>query len=298
MIRVKDPQKTIAFYNQLGLTLIDKYPNPDANFDLYFLGYDYATSESAGRERSDREGLLELTHNYGTENDPNYKPHTGHTEPLGFHHIGISVDNIQAACKRLDGLGVSWQEKLEEGFPHRAFAHDPDGYYVELVTADHEATKSATSTDIESYRFNHTAFRIKDPQISLKWYEETLGMSLMRTVQRDGLTLYFVGYPGAKGNPVQGPNATATSNYLADREGLVELMHFHGSEKKEGPVYHNGNKEPQGFGHLCKLFHSLSLSLNLTLFFPQASRSQTSNPHVTISRNKVSIGRNVSQMGG
>lgn len=251
MIRVKDPKRTMAFYSQLGLKQIDKVPNPDAKFDLYFLAYDFATSESGGKVRSDREGLLELTHNYGTESDPNYKPHTGNADPLGFSHIGISVDNIQAACKRLDGLGVQWHEKLEEGMPHRAFALDPDGYLVELVSEDHEATANQTSTDVESYRLNHTAIRVKDPEASLKWYQDSLGMKLLRTIKRDNLSLYFVGYPGAKGNPVQGPKGNA-SNFLADREGLVELMHFHGSESKEGAVYHNGNKEPQGFGHLCK----------------------------------------------
>ncbi|KKY27241.1 putative lactoylglutathione lyase [Phaeomoniella chlamydospora] len=252
MIRVKDPKRTIAFYNQLGLNVVAKLPQPTANFDLYFLGYDYHTSESAGKERSDREGLLELTHNYGTETDDNYKVSTGNDGPLGFGHIGIAVDNIQAAAKRLDGLGVQWHEKLEQGLPHRAFCLDPDGYQVELVSRDHKATVNETTTDVETYRFNHTAIRVKDPKVSLKWYEETLGMSLLRTVERDDLTLYFVGYPGAKGNPTQGP-AGDTSNYLSDREGLVELIWIHGSENKEGKVYHNGNNEPQGFGHLCKL---------------------------------------------
>lgn len=246
MIRIKDPKRTIAFYNQLGLNVLAKVPQTEAKFDLYFLGYDYASSESSGKERSDREGLLELTHNYGTEDDDNYKPHTGHEDPLGFHHIGLSVDNIQAACKRLDGLGVEWIEKLGSKFPHRAFFKDPDGYHVELVTSDPSVTENEMSTDVEKYRFNHTALRVKDADVSVKWYENTLGMKLFRTVERDGYTLYFVGYPGAKGKPAQG-----SGNFLSDREGLVELIHVHGTEKQEGQVYHNGNKEPQGFGHLC-----------------------------------------------
>lgn len=38
MIRVKDPQKSIDYYKLLGLSLIRKFPNPEAKFDLYFLG--------------------------------------------------------------------------------------------------------------------------------------------------------------------------------------------------------------------------------------------------------------------
>ena len=38
MLRVKDPQKSVDYYKLLGLSLINKMENKDANFDLYFLG--------------------------------------------------------------------------------------------------------------------------------------------------------------------------------------------------------------------------------------------------------------------
>jgi lactoylglutathione lyase len=132
MLRVKDPKRSIEFYEFLGLSLIKKMPNPDAKFDLYFLAFDSPKAASHGKHFFDREGVIELTHNYGTEDDPNYKITNGNTEPhKGFGHIAISVDNIQAACKRLEDAGYKFQKKLTDGRMRSiAFALDPDGYWV------------------------------------------------------------------------------------------------------------------------------------------------------------------------
>ena len=40
---------------------IDKFPNPDAKFDLYFLAYDSTKSVSSGAHRSDRQGVCGLS---------------------------------------------------------------------------------------------------------------------------------------------------------------------------------------------------------------------------------------------
>lgn len=47
------------------MKMINKLENPDANFDLYFMAYDGPKSVSHGKNWTDREGLIELTHNYG-----------------------------------------------------------------------------------------------------------------------------------------------------------------------------------------------------------------------------------------
>src|ERR1700761_4750412 len=96
-LRVKDPKRSIEFYEFLGMKVINKIQNPAARFDLYFLAYDSSNAVSSGKHWTDRQGIIELTHNYGTESDPNYQVVNGNSEPYkGFGHVAISVDNIQA----------------------------------------------------------------------------------------------------------------------------------------------------------------------------------------------------------
>lgn len=86
MIRVKDQEKSLKFYQDImGMTLVRTVENKDANFNLYFLGY--SDGKEASSSSSDREGLLELTWNYGTEKDVSFKYHNGNDQPQGFGHI-------------------------------------------------------------------------------------------------------------------------------------------------------------------------------------------------------------------
>jgi lactoylglutathione lyase len=86
MIRVKDHEKSLKFYQEvLGMSLLRTAENPSAGFNLYFLGY--ADGKVAANGTAHLEGLLELTWNYGTEKDPNFKYHNGNDQPQGFGHI-------------------------------------------------------------------------------------------------------------------------------------------------------------------------------------------------------------------
>ncbi|KAI5467765.1 Glyoxalase/Bleomycin resistance protein/Dihydroxybiphenyl dioxygenase [Mariannaea sp. PMI_226] len=245
MIRVKDPKESVKFYEFLGLSLIKKLEFPDNKFDLYFLAYDSANAQSSGNSVFDREGVVELTHNYGTENDPDYKVNSGNAEPhRGFGHLCIAVDNIQAACQRIEDAGYKFQKKLSDGrMRHIAFVLDPDGYWIEVIARNsHLDTVDVKETDVSTYTMNHTMIRVKDAEKSLKYYQEVLGMSLVATHESKdaGFNLYFLGYPGKKDVPDK-----------SHREGLLELTWNYGTEKDENFHYHDGNKDPQGFGHIC-----------------------------------------------
>lgn len=136
---------------------------------------------------------------------------------------------------------------------HIAFALDPDGYWVEIIgQRPVEETEAITETDPATYLFNHTMIRVKDKDASLKFYQDIMGMSLVRTVENEtaGFNLYFLGYDhhhhhgGDSGNK-------ETPSPPHHREGLLELTWNYGTEKDPNFKYHSGNEEPQGFGHIA-----------------------------------------------
>jgi lactoylglutathione lyase len=90
--------------------------------------------------------------------------------------------------------------------------------------------------------------RIKDQKASLDFYQNVMGMQLKRTSENkdNGFNLYFLGY----GAPAAEKSANGV-NPVADHEGLLELTWNYGTEKVADFKYHNGNDEPQGFGHIC-----------------------------------------------
>ncbi len=48
--------------------------------------------------------------------------------------IGVSVDDIDAACKRFDDERVGWKKRLTDGrMKNVAFILDPDGYWIEII---------------------------------------------------------------------------------------------------------------------------------------------------------------------
>ena len=115
MIRIKDPKKSLAFYTDiLGMTLIDQKDFESGKFSLFFLTtlHDHETIPSGAEEKaswlSRARTVLELTHNWGTESDPDFSYHNGNAEPRGFGHLGFSVPNVETACERYEELGVEF----------------------------------------------------------------------------------------------------------------------------------------------------------------------------------------------
>ena len=81
-----------------------------------------------------REAMLELTHNWGTENDKDFAYHNGNDEPQGFGHIGIAVPDVYTACERFNSLGIEFVKKPDDGkMKGLAFIKDPDGYWIEIL---------------------------------------------------------------------------------------------------------------------------------------------------------------------
>ena len=144
MLRVRDPDVSLNFYSEvLGARLIEKFDFEKMNFSLYFLGFGAGLEGTMPDERGERvkwlasqSGLLELTHNYGTESDTDFDGyHDGNSAPQGFGHICVSVPDVYAACERFEKLGVEFVKRPDDGsMKGLAFIKDPDGYWIEIFS--------------------------------------------------------------------------------------------------------------------------------------------------------------------
>lgn len=140
MLRVKDARASLDFYTRvLGFSLLRSNDFPDDGFSLYFLALvdpaDIPADDAARKAWvAGLQGVLELTHNHGTESQDGPVYHDGNSEPRGFGHICLSVPDVRAACERFEALGVRFQKRLTDGrMRDIAFIKDPDGYWVEII---------------------------------------------------------------------------------------------------------------------------------------------------------------------
>ncbi len=141
MLRVKDPAVSLAFYTRIfGMRVLRKLDFPEMKFSLYFLHREVsgeAVPDDVGERTAwtfAQRGILELTHNWGTEADASFKYHDGNAQPQGFGHICFSVPDLDAAVRWFDDNQLSYVKRPEQGkMKDVAFIKDPDGYWIEIV---------------------------------------------------------------------------------------------------------------------------------------------------------------------
>lgn len=141
MLRVKDPAVSLDFYTRVfGMRVLRKLDFPEMKFSLYFLqrasAADVAPNDAGERTAWTfaQRGLLELTHNWGTEDDASVQYHNGNAQPQGFGHICFSVPDLDQAIAWLDENRLEYVKRPEQGkMRDVAFVKDPDGYWIEIV---------------------------------------------------------------------------------------------------------------------------------------------------------------------
>lgn len=121
MIRVTDPDGTIAFFGLIGLQEVRRFDSEAGRFTLIFLA-------APGQE-----GLaeVELTYNWPPE-DGEVEVYTG---GRNFGHLAYRVDDIYATCQALMDAGHIIHRPPRDG--HMAFVKSPDGISVELLQEGH-----------------------------------------------------------------------------------------------------------------------------------------------------------------
>ena len=113
MVRVKDLDKSIAFFKLLGLVQTRRSDYEKGRFSLVFMAPE-------GQE----DCPVELTYNWdGDEGLPSDSRH--------FGHLAYLVDNIYDTCQYLQENGVVINRPPRDG--HMAFVRSPDNISVELL---------------------------------------------------------------------------------------------------------------------------------------------------------------------
>ena len=124
MIRVADPDATVAFFALLGLEEVRRLENEGGRFTLIFL------ATPADRAIGDRRAEVELTYNWPPEDGGAPEAYAG---GRNFGHLAYRVDDVYATCARLMDAGVTINRPPRDG--HMAFVKTPDGISIELLQA-------------------------------------------------------------------------------------------------------------------------------------------------------------------
>lgn len=113
MVRVKDLEASIAFYNLLGLKEIRRHDSEGGRFSLIFM---------APPEQLDCP--IELTWNWdGDDALPSDSRH--------FGHLAYEVEDIYALCQHLMDNGITINRPPRDG--RMAFVRSPDNISIELL---------------------------------------------------------------------------------------------------------------------------------------------------------------------
>ena len=111
MLRVSDPEATVAFFQLLGLEERRRMENEAGRFTLIFLGVP-----------GDDGGEVELTWNW---------EESGYGSGRNFGHLAYQVADIYETCRRLMDNGVTINRPPRDG--RMAFVRTPDSISVELL---------------------------------------------------------------------------------------------------------------------------------------------------------------------
>lgn len=118
MLRVTDPQATLAFFELIGVRETRRFDNEQGRFTLIFLA---APGEEGVAE-------VELTWNWPPADGSPAETYSG---GRNFGHLAYRVENIYETCQRLMDAGVTINRPPRDG--HMAFVRTPDGISVELL---------------------------------------------------------------------------------------------------------------------------------------------------------------------
>ena len=130
MVRVKDLDASMDFYELLGLQKTREHKSEGGRFTLVFMA-------PPGQE----DCPVELTYNWdGDDGLPSDSRH--------FGHLAYSVDNIYDTCQHLMDNGITINRPPRDG--RMAFIRSPDNVSVELLQAGDALEPAEPWTSMEN----------------------------------------------------------------------------------------------------------------------------------------------------
>ena len=118
MIRVTDPEATVAFFKLIGVEETRRFDNEAARFTLIFLA---APGQEGVAE-------VELTYNWPPQDGSDPETYSG---GRNFGHLAYRVENIYETCQAIMDAGHTINRPPRDG--HMAFVRTPDGISIELL---------------------------------------------------------------------------------------------------------------------------------------------------------------------
>ncbi len=141
--------------------------------------------------------------------------------------------DVYATSIELEAAGVRFQKRPDEGrMKGLAFALDPDGYWIEIVS------RSSESTVTNKYTFAQTMVRVKDPVKSLHFYCAQLGMTQIHDSHHGlgtdwGFSNYFLAHLSEEQIAALPEDKSQRSEFIRQMFGpVLELTHNHGTENQ------------------------------------------------------------------
>lgn len=130
MIRVADLEKTMTFFELLGMKQTKRYDSESGRFSLVYLA-----------APGDEDCPVELTYNWdGDDGLPSDSRH--------FGHLAYAVDDIYETCQMLMDNGVTMNRPPRDG--RMAFVRTPDNISIELLQAGDSLAPAEPWTSMEN----------------------------------------------------------------------------------------------------------------------------------------------------
>ena len=260
---IRDPDASLDFYQQVFGMKLQNRMSVD-NREYLFLGFDHAMRESYPMLSKVPQCVLQLVF----DPERRFDNKTSDKGPIGYWKIALAVEDLNVAYSRLVDREITVSEPFQvPDVAYLCHCEDPDGYCIELIQHRFEHNHVNQTPDDRfplgtPVSFSLITCRVRDPQPSIAFYEDILGLHLVskQVVAHRGFTLYFLSCD-SEIPPSDDIEDIRIREWLWQRPyALLELQHVWGTELEQDFCY--DTSQATGFRSIGMLSKSLATSIH------------------------------------